>query len=32
MNRETINYSGRELEVVVDEKGTVLFAKETKSQ
>lgn len=29
MNRETINYSGRELEVVVDEKGTVLFAKET---
>lgn len=30
MNRETINYSGRELEVVVDEKGTVLFAKETK--
>ena len=30
MNRETINYSGRELEAVVDEKGTILFAKETK--
>ena len=28
MNRETINYSGREIEVVVDEKGTILFAKE----
>ena len=30
MNKETINYLGKQLEVIVDDNGKILFAKETK--